>query len=112
MVRHDKEHGIDFTDLLQSQWRGLPAPHAGLLEQRVLELEHLGMVDIEEIPGIPSSMRQYAIASLQRSKPPFFVTHDDELLFHREILEGRYGLKILSIQEAILLLRETNGPPN
>jgi len=95
-----------------SQWVGQSIPPIGLLEQRVLELESMGLVDVEEIEGIPSSLRQYAIASLQHTKPAYFITSDDELLLHRDAVETRFGLMILSIYEAMLLLRDGNDPPN
>ena len=65
---------------------------------------------VEEVPGVPSMARQYAIASFWKSAVPYFVTFDDALLIRRDMLEDRYGLKILSIQEAIMLLRDTHGP--
>ncbi len=103
---------VDLEHILLDQWAGQSTPHAGLVEQRVLELEHMGMLDAEEMPGVPSSLRQYAIATLQHFKPEFFITYDDELLSHRDALELRYGLVILSVHEAMLLLRESNDPPN
>ncbi len=65
----------------------------------------MGLVDTEELEGVPGNMRQYAIASLQHSKPDYFVTCDDEILLRREALELRFGLAILSVYEAMLLLR-------
>jgi hypothetical protein len=97
---------------MMHQWVGQVAPHPGLLEQRVMELESLGMSDLEEMPGVPSTVRQYAIASLQHTKPAYFITYDDMLLTHREELETRYGLAILSVYEAMLLLRDNDAPPN
>lgn len=91
---------------------GQPAPLAGLLEERILELESLGLVDEIDFTNEPSSIRQFAIASLLHCKPPYFVTLDPQLLEFRELLETRYGLSIFSVQEAILLLRETDEPPN
>ena len=102
----------NLESILMSQWVGHSIPPAGLLEQRVLELESMGLLDIEEMDGIPSSLRQYAIASLQHTKPDYFVTGDDELINRREALESRFGLMILSMYEAMLLLREGNDPPN
>ena len=107
----DLSKQIDFETLMIHQWTGQVAPHPGLLEQRVLELESLGMIDVEEMPGMPSSVRQYAIASLQHTKPAYFITYDDALLAHRDEVEPRYGLAILSVYEAMLLLRD-NDPPN
>jgi len=103
---------IDLEMILMSQWAGQTSLHPGLLEQRVLELESLGMSDAEEMPGVPSTVRQYAIASLQHTKPSYFITYDDVLLSHREYLETRYGLAILSVYEAMLLLRDNDAPPN
>ena len=103
---------IDVEAMLVSQWAGQPTPHPGLLEQRVLEMESLGMLDLEEMPGVPSSVRQFAIASLQHTKPAYFITYDDVFLAHRDDLESRYGLAILSVHEAMLLLRDPNEPPN
>lgn len=94
------------------QWMGQPAPPAGLLEERVLELEDLGLLDEEDLPGVPSSVRLFAAASLLHKKPPYFVTVDDQILSRRDILEPRYGMIIISIPEAVMLLRETDGPPN
>jgi hypothetical protein len=103
---------IDLEMMMMHQWTGQALPHAGLLEQRVLELESLGMSDAEEMPGVPSTVRQYAIASLQHTKPAYFITYDDLLLAHREELETRYGLAILSVYEAMLLLRDNDTPPD
>ena len=103
---------IDLEMMLMHQWAGQAAPHPCLLEQRVLELESLGMSDLEETPGIPSNVRQFAIASLQHTKPAYFITYDDVLLAHRDQLESRYGLAILSVYEAMLLLRDNESPPN
>lgn len=103
---------IDVEMIILSQWIGQNPPLPGLLEQRVLELEGLGMLDAEDMPGVPSSIRQFAIASLQHTKPPYFITYDPELLTHRDALETRYGLAILSVHEAMLLLRATDGPTN
>lgn len=108
MATFSKMHNIE--SVLYNQWMGQMVPPAVLLEQRVLELEGMGLEDIEEIPGVPSSARQFAIASLQHTKPDFFITTDDTLLFARDILEARYGVVILSIQEAMLLLQEGNVP--
>lgn len=94
------------------QWMDQPAPPAGLLEERVLELEHLGLLDEEDQPGIPSSIRQFATASLLHRKPPYFVTLDDDLLERRDLLESRYGMIIYSIPEAIMLLHDNDGPLN
>ncbi len=104
---------FDLTRLIQHIWVGQPMPPAVLLEQRVMEIELLGLIDEADDPGIPSTIRQFATASLLHWKPPYFVTFDDEFLFFREDLEYRYGLKILSVPEAVLLLRDAaNGPPN
>lgn len=85
---------------------------AGLLEQRVMELESFGLVEEAEAPVIPGSVRHFAIISLQENKPAFFVTADDGLLQHRMMLEDRYGVEILSIHEAFLLFRGADGPSN
>ena len=69
-------------------------------------------LDVEDADGLPSSARQFAMASLRVTPPPFFITMDEELLTFRPVLEARYGLRILSFPEAVLLLRETDGPPN
>lgn len=106
------EKTFDLETMLLNQWSGQIAPHPGLLEQRVLEMEGLGMTDTEDMPGVPSSTRQYAIASLQHTKPAYFITYDEDLLAMRDVIEPRYGLTILSIQEAALLLRDTHEPPN
>ncbi len=100
------------TGLMQAQWLGASQMPATLLEQRVLEIERLGLHDIEDVDGMPSSARQFAMASLRAVPPPFFITLDDELLHFREMLEARYRLRILTFPEALLLLRETDGPPN
>lgn len=102
----------DIETMMMNQWMGQALPHAGLLEQRILELESMGLVDSEEDEGGPSNLRQYAIASLQHSKPHYFVTFDDEILLRREALEVRFGLTILSVFEAMLLFKEIDGPPN
>lgn len=107
-----KESPIQLANLLQSQWQGQLLLPAGLLEERVLELESLGLLDVEEMPGVPSNMRQFAIASLKHNKPSYFITLDEELLDHRDELENRYGMDILSVPEAIMLLRDNDGPPN
>ncbi|OPZ87429.1 MAG: hypothetical protein BWY76_00468 [bacterium ADurb.Bin429] len=100
------------TDLMKAQWvEGARMP-ATLLEQRILEIERLGLLDVEDADGLPSSARQFAMASLRVTPPPFFITMDEELLTFRPVLEARYGLRILSFPEAVLLLRETDGPPN
>ncbi|MHB9132191.1 MAG: hypothetical protein ACYDBB_14040 [Armatimonadota bacterium] len=106
---------IDPRELLQHalrpQYLRQTAPLAGLLEERVLELEQLGMEDVDT--GVEmSAPRQYAFASLMHQKPPYFITSDDELLERRDVLEARYGLAIFSPFEAMLLLREDDGPPN
>ena len=108
----DYEKSGDVEAIIVSQFAGHLPPHPGLLEQRVLELERMGMPDEEEMPGIPSSARQYATASLQHRKPAYFVTYDNILLEHRDALESRYGLEILSVYEAALLLQQNDGPPN
>lgn len=94
------------------QWMGQPAPPAAILEERVLELEQLGLSDDDDFSGEPSSVRLFATVSLLHKKPPYFVTFDEDLLLRREILEVRYGMEILSIPEAIMLLRDLDGPPN
>ena len=105
--------GISMRQVLQQgEWMGQPAPPAGLLEERVLEMERLGLLDEEEMPGIPSSVRLFALASLLHHKPPYFVTLNDQLLEYRDQLESRYGMRIFSLQEAMMLLRESDGPPN
>jgi len=110
MINDGKHIRIDTQ--FHSPWMGQPAPPAGLLEERVLELEELGLLDEEDLPGLPSSVRQFAMASLLHRKPPFFVTVDDQLLACRDILESRYGMMIFSISEAIMLMRESDGPPD
>jgi len=103
---------FDIDQLLLDQWVGQPNPPATLLEERVLELEYIGVADEEELPGIPSCARQFAISSLQHHKPLYFVTFDDQMILLRDVIESRYGVKILSVSEAILLLRDTHGPTN
>lgn len=105
-------HSFDLDRLMIDQWLGQPEPPSTLLEERVLELEQLGMSDMEEMPGIPSSARQFALATLRHHKPLFFITFDDNMLINSDALEARYGVKILSVSEAILLLRDSSGPPN
>ena len=107
-----KGKSMRLDDLIQHQWTPQFAMPEGLLEQRVLELERLGLVDIDDLPGMPSPVRQFAIASLQSQKPPYFITIDDDLLDCRDILEVRYGMHILSIPEALMLLKDQDGPPN
>ena len=110
MTNHAKSDDVEA--ILVSQFAGQVNPPAGLLEQRVLELERMGMDDKEEMPGVPSSARQYATASLQHRKPAYFVTYDNSLLKHRAALESRYGLTIFSVYEAALLLQPDDAPPN
>ncbi|MHB9025701.1 MAG: hypothetical protein ACYC7E_16285 [Armatimonadota bacterium] len=98
--------------LLQGGMQDLSLPPPTLLEQRVFELELLGLADVEEELGMPSSVRRFAAVSLQSAKPSFYITTDRELLRLRDVLEYRYGMSILSISEALLLLHETDGPPN
>ncbi len=100
------------TGMMKAQWLSVPRIPYTLLEQRVLEIERMGLLDVEDEDGMPSSARQFATASLLRMPPPFFLTMDHELLRVREVLETRYSLRILSFPEAILLMRETNGPLN
>lgn len=100
------------TGLMKAQWVDVPQLPPSLLEQRVLEIERIGLLDVEDADGMPSSARQFAMASLRGVPPPFFITMDDELLTFRDILEARYGLRIFSFPEAILLMRETDGPLN
>lgn len=102
----------EWVDEYQRDWLGQPAPPMGLLEERILELESLGLLDEEDLPGEPSSVRQFATASLLHRKPPYFVTIDDQLLVYRDILESRYGMIIISIPEAIMLLQKNDAPPN
>jgi hypothetical protein len=97
---------------MHRQWVRQPSPPVGLLEERVLELESLGLLDEEDVPGAMSGVRQFAITTLQHHKPPYFVTFDNQLLEFRDVLEARYGLPIFSIREAIMLLRDIDGPPN
>jgi hypothetical protein len=97
---------------LFEEWRGQSAPPAGLLEERVLEMETLGLLDEEETPGEPSSVRMFAMASLLHHKPPYFVTLNAKLLENREMLESRYGLLIFSLSEALMLLHDGDGPLN
>ena len=106
----DKMMTLDIAQAMQGQWRGRPSPPPVFVEQRILELEKIGLTDVEDMPGVPSMTRQYAIASFWRKNLPYFITFDDELLGRREILEDRYGLAILSISEAMMLLRDINGP--
>lgn len=112
----DKEAAPALENLLAGAYwdepRRQPAQPPWLLEGRVLELERMGLSDEEPFPGMASSARRFALASLLHHKPPYFVTHDDAILVLRDVLECRYGLKILSIPEAIMLLHEANGPPN
>lgn len=111
MIAHDTL--VDtLTGLMKAQWLSVPRLPLTMLEQRVLEIERMGLLDVEDEDGMPSSARQFATASLRREPPPFFITLDDELLRVRDVLEARYGLRILSFPEAILLLRETDGPLN
>ena len=112
MFDFDKGRFANLETILISQWMGRSFPPEGLLEQRVLELESMGLVDTQEFGEMPSNLRQYAIASLQHTKPAYFVTGDDEMLMRREALESRFSLMILSVYEAMLLLREGNEPPN
>ncbi|HOF89026.1 MAG TPA: hypothetical protein PLZ36_13130 [Armatimonadota bacterium] len=100
------------TDLMKAQWAAGARTPATLLEQRVLEIERLGLLDVADADGLPSSARQFAMASLRATPPPFFITMDEALLAYRPVLEARYGLRIFSVPEAALLLRETDGPPN
>ena len=102
---YDSESVERVTQMVQSQWRHEPQPPPTLLEQRVLEMEHLGLQDEEEEHGIPSSIRQFAIVSLRHHKPSYFITLDDQILSNRDTLEYRYGMSILSVYEAIMLLR-------
>ena len=111
MMNHDGKP-LRFSQQLLAPLLGQSAPLPGLLEERILELESLGLVDDVEITDEPSSIRQYAMASLLNSKPPYFVTLDPQLIEFRDLLETRYGLMIFSVPEAIMLLRETDEPPN
>lgn len=81
-----------------------------LVEQRILELEALGLADDATSPEMPSTARQYAMASFQRATLSCFITMDEALIMMRDLLELRYGLKILSVPEAIMLLSDTHGP--
>ncbi|HEX2951277.1 MAG TPA: hypothetical protein VHV83_17170 [Armatimonadota bacterium] len=110
MERNEQLTGVDQHFL--GQWLQQPAPPATLLEARVLELEHMGFADDEEEPGIPSSIRRFAIASLLHRKPPYFITTSDDLLACRDTLEAKYGMMIFSPQEALMLLRDSDGPAN
>jgi len=87
--------------MLMGEWMGQPAPPLGLLEERVLEMESLGLLDEADEPGGLSGVRMFAIASLLHRKPPYFVTMDDRLLEFRDILESRYGMSIFSLSEAL-----------
>ena len=102
---YDNESIQRVTQLVQSQWHHEPQPPPTLLEQRVLEMEGLGLLDEEEAPGVPSSIRQYAMVSLRHHKPSYFITVDDQILSYRDMLEFRYGMPILSVFEAVILLR-------
>lgn len=108
----EKQRNLDLQMVLHSQCMSYPAPPSVLLEQRILELERLGLQDMEHESGIPSSVRQFAITSLRHCKPEYFITYDEEILDRRESLEGQYGMSIFSIQEALLLMREEDGPVN
>lgn len=108
----EKLKTLDLQMVLHDQCANYPAPPSALLEQRILELERLGLQDMEREPGIPSSVRQFAITSLRHCKPPFFITYDEEILDVRDCLEDQYGMCIFSIQEALLLMREEDGPIN
>ena len=103
---------FELDTVFVNQWLDQPAPPAGLLEERVLELEALGFIDDEETTGLPSGVRQFAMVSLLHRKPPYFVTIDEQLLNSRECLEERFGLIIISIPEAMMLLKKFDGPPN
>ena len=110
MEYYEKTVGIDQRFI--GQWLNQPAPPAGLLEERILELEQMGLTDLVDFQGEISPVRQFALASLLHVKPPYFVTYDDELLAFRDELELKYGMMIYSIPEAIMLFREIDGPPN
>lgn len=98
----------DIAQVMQVQWRVQPPVPSFLVEQRVLELEVLGLPDTETTPGVPSTVRQYAVASCWQTYVPYFITADPEFLTMRECLEERYGLTILSVPEAIMLFRDTH----
>jgi hypothetical protein len=99
--------------LMQAQWSDLPAYPATVVEERVHELETMGLVDDAAFDAVPGTVRQYAIASLRCSAPlPFFIATDEALLERREALEARFGVRIVTVPEAMLLLHEINGPPN
>lgn len=93
-----------------NKWLDQPPPPAGLLEERILELERLGFIDDEPNTGIPSGVRQFALVSLLHRKPPYFVTADDQLLNSRDSLEIRFGMIIISIPEAMMLLKKFDEP--
>lgn len=103
---------MGMTHRLRNTYSGQPSPPAGMLEERVMELESLGFADNADSPSEVSSLRQFVIASLMHTKPEYFVTTNHELLARREFLETRYGVTILSLPEALLLLRDWDGPPN
>ena len=108
----DARDMFEMMRTLRRQTAFQPIPPAGLIESRVMELERMGLEDIDEAPGELNSVRQLAIASLLGEKSSFFITADDEILDRREALENRFGLTILSVQEAFMLLRESSDPPN
>lgn len=101
---------FEIDSVFVNKWLDQPPPPAGLLEERVLELERLGFVDDEPTTGLPSGVRQFAMVSLLHRKPPYFVTVDEQLLDSRESLENRFGMTIISIPEAMMLLKKFDEP--
>ena len=101
---------LDIAQTMDTQARCHVRLPPVLVEQRILELEALGLADEATSPEFPSTARQYAMASFQRATLSCFITMDEAFIMMRDLLEFRYGLKILSVPEAIMLLSDSHGP--
>ncbi len=85
------------------------SPSPAAIQQRVHELESLGLEDLPEFPGISSPVRQYAINTLVSTMardagrsdlaPRELLTKHPGLLERADELEERYGLRPISMDE-------------
>jgi hypothetical protein len=80
--------------------RLISAPPPTRMGQRLAELREMGFADLPVEPGISSSLRCYAQATLDISAPcVFLATGDPELLKRADELE-RFGVRPITIEAA------------
>ena len=86
--------------------RILPSPDETAIAARVQELTAMGLRDEPTYEGLSSSVRQYAINSLgtdDGEEIPFMITTHEGLLALASRLQERYGMRPVTIAEAVEL---------